>query len=147
MRLPPPPPRSGRPVRLLPTMHAMMHYGAYGDRCAPREFGVSRRAALLPAVESKLLGSFMRLIPPGTRDRGVTPRGATAQTRLFCFAPFSCSSFTFLFRNQDHAGELSRRRAATQRWAISIRFSENLPLFQNSICVRFLYESILSDFF
>lgn len=54
------PPENGRAVRLLYTMHAMMHYSAYRDRFTAS--ALFQSAALLLPVELKLLGSFMRLI-------------------------------------------------------------------------------------
>lgn len=91
-------------------VHAMMHYGAYGDRCAVSS--VFQSATLLLPVESKLLGSFMRLIPPGARDReshASQPRRVFVLSHFFpVFFPPSFSRFPSS-RNRDNAGELFHR--------------------------------------
>lgn len=90
-------------------VHAMMHYGAYGDRCAVSS--VFQSATLLLPVESKLLGSFMRLILLEHVTERVTPRNRDACLFFLIFPFFFPPSFSRFpsSRNKDNAGELFHR--------------------------------------
>lgn len=97
----------------------MMHYGAYGDRCAVSS--VFQSATLLLPVESKLLGSFMRLILLEHVTERVTPRNRDACLFFLIFPVFSPFFSRFpSSRNKDNASELFHR--TLQRDVRAVRF-------------------------
>lgn len=128
--------RNSRAVRLLHTMHAMMHYSAYRDRCtASAPF---QSAALLLPLGLKLLGSFMRLIlsehvtknhasstaftfcKDNVRELfiafcNVIDRSVAAVLHLNAICKYCCRNFNFVLIHGEHRKETNHDRSTTKK--------------------------------